>query len=299
MLKSHIKEVRRIIDNIKKEKFLSMSNILVMIVTFLVLGFLVIIISLTQTAIRNLESQAQITIFFKDDFSPENIISLRNTYASDARIDSVTYVSKEDAFKIFSEINKDEPVLLESISANILPASLEIKTKNIKNLSVIADEFSSIDGVEDIRFFKDVIEKFKFWSHVFYIGGFSLLAIFMFISYSVIMYTLKATINSKGIELSILKLVGASDTYVKNPFVYQGMVFGLLSSFIAGLIILIIAIVVSLFGIFQGGFLLGFVYGVSIHPILFSLVLMLLLMAFGGYLGYLGSSIAVKKYLKY
>lgn len=293
------KGLKRALDNIKKEKFLSLSNILVMVVTFLVLGMFIVVVSLTQTAMRSLENQAQITVFFKDDFTQDNIITLKNKYDMDARIDTIKYVSKEEAFRIFSEINKDEPVLLESISASILPASLEIKTKNIKNLSPLAEEFAGVDGVEDVRFFKDIIEKFKFWSGVFYIGGFLLLAIFMFISYSVIMFTLKATINAKGIELSILKLVGASDSYVKDPFVYQGMVFGLVASGIAGLLIILLSIIATLAGVLKTGILLGFMYGISIHPIIFSIILCVFLMAFGGYLGYLGSLIAVKKYLKY
>jgi len=270
-----------------------------MIITFLVLGLFIILITISQTAIRYLESQAQVTVFFKDDFSEASIISLRDQYAGDTRIASINYVSKEDAFRIFSEINKDEPVLLESISASILPASLEIKAKNIKDLSPIAEEFSSIDGVEDIRFFKDVIEKFKFWSRVLYIGGFALLGIMVFISYSVILYTLKSTINAKGIELSILKLVGASDTYVKNPFVYQGMMFGLISSSIAGLLIILLAILVVVTGLFRGGILFGLLYGVSVNPIVFAVILSILLVAFGGFLGYFGSLTAIKKYLKY
>ena len=299
MLSINRKTFKRTLDNIKKEKFLSLSNILVMIVTFLILGLFIILIVVSQTAVRYLESQAQVTVFFKDDFSQDSILSLRDKYSADPRIATINYVSKEDAFKIFSEINKDEPVLLESISENILPASLEIKAKNIKNLSPISEEFSSIDGVEDIRFFKDVIEKFKFWSRVLYIGGFILLGIFIFISYSVVFYTLKSTINIKGVELSILKLVGASDSYVKKPFVYQGMVFGLVSSGIAGILIIILSIIAFNAGFMKNGVLLGLVYGITINPILFAVILCFLLMLFGGLLGYFGSLVAVKKYLKY
>lgn len=293
------KAFNRSLDNIKKEKFLSLSNMFIMIVTFLILGMFITLIAMSQTAIRYLESQAQLTVFFKDDFSEVNILALRDKYINDTRIDTINYISKADAFKIFSEVNKDEPVLLESISENILPASLEIKTKNIKNLSPIYSEFSSIDGVDDIRFFKDVVDRFKFWSNVLYIGGFVLLAVFVFISYSIILYTLKATINAKGVELSVLKLVGASDAYVKNPFVYQGMLFGIISAGIAGLFILILAIIAFVTGFFRKSILLGLVYGISINPILFAVILCVLLMIFGGVLGYFGSASAVKKYLKY
>jgi len=299
VLKFNKKTLKRSIDNIKREKFLSLSNMFIMIVTFLILGFFISLITVSQTAIRYLESQAQLTIFFKDDFSEANILGLRDKYLNDSRIDSINYVSKAAAFRIFSEINKNEPVLLESISENILPASLEIRTKNIKDLSPINTEFSAVDGVEDIRFFKDVVDSFKFWSNVLYIGGFILLLVFVFISYSIILYTLKSTINAKGMELSVLKLVGASDAYVRNPFVYQGMLFGLISSGIAGVLLIIISTIAFLNGFMRDGVLLGLVYGVSINPIVFSIMVCLLLMVFGGLLGYFGSSSALKKYLKY
>lgn len=293
------KVLKRSLDNIKKEKFLSLSNVLVMVITFLILGLFIVIIALSQTALRYLEGQAQVTVFFKDDYTEQSILNLKTTYSDDKRIDQINYVSKGDAFKIFSEINKDEPVLLESISENILPASLEIRAKDIKNLAPLAEEFSSIDGVEDVRYFKDIIEKFKLWSRIIYIGGFILLGIFMFVSYSVILYTLKATINAKGIELSILKLVGAADNYVKNPFVYQGMAFGILAALIAGLLIIILSIISVTTGFLSSGILLGLIYGFSINPIVFAIVVCIILVLFGGLLGYLGSLAAVKKYLKY
>lgn len=293
------KAFARSMQNIKKETFLSMSNLLIMVVTFVFLGIFITLIAISQTAIRNLESQAQLTVFFKDDFSEANILALRDRYITDSRIDTINYVSKAQAFKIFSEVNKDEPVLLESISESILPASLEIKTKNIKDLTPLHNEFSSIDGVDDIRFFKDVVDRFKFWSNIVYIGGFVLIAVFVFISYSIILYTLKSTINAKGMELSVLKLVGASDEYVRDPFVYQGMIFGLISAGIAGLFIILLSLIAFFSGFFRKGILLGLLYGVSINPIVFAFLVCILLMIFGGLLGYFGSSSAIKKYLKY
>ncbi len=285
-------------DNIKKETFLSVSNVLVMTITFLILGVFITITVLTQTALHSLEQQAQITAFFKDNFTEVGILALKDQYEKDARIQSISYVSKEEAFRLFSEINKDEPVLLESISANVLPASLEIKAENIKDLSQLSEEFSKLEGVEDVRYFKDVIERFRFWSTVFYFVGFVLLVAFVLISYSVIFATLKSTINSRGIEISILKLVGATDAYIKDPFIYQGLMFGLFSSFIASLFFLILAIIFSGIGVLPS-VSLGFIYGATIHPIVFAIELMILLMLSGAGLGYVGSLIAVKKYLKY
>ena len=271
----------------------------IMIVTFFILGVFIYVIAITQNTIRELESQAQLTVFFKDEFFEQGIIDLQNKYSADPRIESVTYVSKEQAYQIFSEVNKDDPVLFESIDASILPASLEIRTKNIQDLSQINDEFLSIDGVEDIRFFKDIIEQFKYWSNVIYISGFIIIAVFLFITYSIILYTLKSTISTKGMELSILKLVGASNSYVKNPFLYQGVIFGFISSTISGLFLILLSIVLYFNGIFTQGIKFGFLYGLAVNPILFSFIILIFLNIFGVILGYFGSYYAIKKYLKY
>jgi cell division transport system permease protein len=196
-------------------------------------------------------------------------------------------------------LNKDEPILLESITASILPASLEVKTKDLADLSTISGEVSGLDGVEEVRFFEDVVARFKFWSNVVYIVGFVLVAAFLVISYSVVISTLRTTIHSKGVELEIMKLVGASDKYVKMPLVYQGIFFGLISSFIASLFIILLGVLASKFGIFSTGITFGFLYGFYVSPLLFTIILSVSLILSGVLLGLVGSNTAVKRYLNY
>lgn len=292
------KTIETVVANIKREKLLSISNLLVMTVTFVVLGLFIEIILYSQTAIKLLEQQAQITVFFKDDVPEAKILELKKQFEGDERILAVNYVSKEDAFNIFKELNKDEPVLLESISANILPASLEIKSKNISSLGSLASEYQSIDGVEEVKYFEDVIERFKYWSNIIYIIGFVTLAILFIISYSVIIVTLRTTINSKGVELEILKLVGASDRYVKVPLIYQGMLFGGFSAFLASLFLILGSIFTRVLG-FLGSGLDIYLASVKLDTLVFSVLLSVVLFLSGVFLGYLGSLTAVKKYLQY
>ncbi|RJR26961.1 FtsX-like permease family protein [candidate division WWE3 bacterium] len=285
--------------NLRRERLLTIANIFVMTITFLLLGTLIFIISGSQTALRYLEEQAQITVFFKDDFPEENILTFKSQIEGDQRISGVKYVSKNDAFEIFSQLNKDEPVLLENISPNILPASLEVKALNIGDLDTLADEFSTVDGVEEVRFFEDIIERFKFWSNVIYIIGFVLVGVFAIISYAVIMATVRATIHSKGIELEIMKLVGASNSYVKNPLVYQGIFLGVVSSTIAGVAMILMGAIMKFNNMFEQGLTFGFLPRLYVQPFVFSLILFIVLVLSGCFLGLLGSYTAVKRYLKY
>ena len=293
------KEWSNLIQNLKREKLMSLSNITVMTITFLLLGIFINVIVFSQTALKYLEQQAQITVFFKLDLPEENIQSIRANIAKDSRVSNVSYISKEDAINIFKELNKDQPVLLESITPGILPASLEVSAKNISDLKAMSAEYSKIDGVGEVRFFEDVISRFKLWSTGVYLVGFLFVVAFFVISYSVVIAALRTTINSKGMELEIMKLVGASDSYVKTPLIYQGVFFGVISATISALIILIMDILLYSFGIFKQGVTLGFLPGIMINLIVFAAILVVILIASGFLLGYFGSNSAIKKYLKY
>lgn len=284
---------------LNKEKLMTVSHFLVMGITFLILGLFINIVILSQTALKYLEDQAQITIFFKDEFGEDKILPLKDKFEQDTRIGAVRYVSKEEALRIFKEINKDEPILLESISASVLPASLEVKAKNIANLDNLTNEFKTMEGVEEVRFYKDVVARFRSISTAVYIIGFILVVSFFVISYSVIISALRTTINSRGPELEIMKLVGASDSYVRNPFIYQGVFFSMISAVSSSIIMILIGVGISKLNIFSKGLSLGFIPGFFMDPIIFSLVLSFILLVSGFMLGYFGSNAAVKKYLKY
>jgi len=284
---------------LKKEKLMTLSHFLVMGITFLVLGIFINVIVLSQTMLRYLEEQAQITVFFKDEFGEDRIIPFRDQLVSDERVAEVTYVSKEDALRIFKEINEDQPVLLESISASVLPASIEIKTMDISDLEALSNELGQKEGVEEVRFYKDVIERFRTVSNTVYIVGAVLVVIFFVISYSVIVSSLRTAINSRGSELEVMKLVGASDPYVKKPFIYQGVFFSVTSALAASVLTILLDFGLSKWDVFSKGFSFGFLPGVFISPVIFSLILSLILVISGFLLGYFGSNAAVKKYLKY
>ncbi len=289
---------KRIIETIKKEKVLSIANILIMTITFLILAIFLTLVFATQSALTYLEQQTQVTAFFEDDFTEDKILTLKKELEKDERIFSVEYVSKQKALEIFMELNKDEPLLLESVSANILPASINVKTKQIGDLQVVSEELSKVQGVEGVKFFRDVVDSFKSIAKVIYATGFVLSGVFLFISYSAIVLLLRTYINRRGTELEIQKLVGASNAYVKKPIVAQGIFFSVISGVKA---VLIIFLFTGIFQIIYGpqDLLVPFSRGVTISVWIYSTVLGGIILASSYFLGLIGSSSAVKKYLEY
>jgi cell division transport system permease protein len=290
---------RAIGENVKKEKLLSITNLLVMTITFLVLGFLIYIVAFSQTVLRDLEEEVKVTVYFKDEFTEDKIQSLVENYKKNPRVKDVKYVSKQEAYEIFKEINKNDTVILEALSPEILPASVQIRTKNIFEVPKVADEVSQIDGVEGVKFFKEAVERFTRLSSIIYIVSFVLAACFLLISYSIIIATLRTAINSKGSEFEVMKLVGASDKYVMSPLLKMGLFFGLVSSLIASAILGVVSFFLYNGGLFHDGVQFGFIQELTIPLILFTIIVAVFLVFSGMTLGYFGSSAAIKKYLKY
>jgi len=282
-----------------RDKFLVFSNIAVMTVTFLVLGFFLSTAVGMRTAIKTLENQAQITLFFKDDFSEDNITALKERLLSDARVNDVKYISKQQAYEIFMDVNKDEPILLEAISPDILPASLEIRADKLASLNDLASEFEGIDGIEEVKFFRDIVDRFRYWTTVINVVGGVLVFVFTALSFAVVMATIRVNISSKGDEIEILKLVGATDAYVKLPFVRQSMFFGIFSAFLASVLLILMFSSFHFFGLFGINASVVIFSNVTLFVWLYLLLLVIGLMGFGCGLGYFGSHAAIKRYLNY
>ena len=295
------KVLNRVLHNINKEKLFTASNLVVMTLTFLVFGFFVIIEVLSQTALNKLEKEATVTMFFKDDFEEQQILDLKSQIEKDERIYSVKYVSKEDAFNIFKELNKNEPLLLESVTANVLPASLEVRAVKTSMLNTLSEEYAQKDGVEGVKFFKDIIERFNYWRRVLSIIVGGILIILLFVSFSIVVSTVRTAISLRGQEYEILKLVGASDAYVKKPLIYQGILYGGFSAFLASLIYLIAIVSMHFSGTLNslGIYDFGISSGFSVPAWLFGIILTVVLTLSGVLLGFVSSISAVKKYLNY
>jgi len=295
------KALNRVLQNVNKEKLFTMSNLVIMTLTFLVFGLFVLIEVSSQTALNMLEKEATVTVFFKDEFEESQILNLKSGMEQDSRVYSVKYYSKEDAFNIFKELNKDEPLLLESVTASVLPASLEVKAKKVSVLNTLADEYSKAEGVEGVKFFKDVIERFSFWRTLLSVGVGVVLAILLFVSFSIVVSTVRTAISLRGTEYEILKLVGATDDFVKKPLIYQGVMYGGVAAFIAGVFYAVV-LFIGLFSGFFGSLQLNafaIVGSFSLPIWAFALVLIVFLTSCGVGLGYLSSTSAVKKYLNY
>src|SRR3989344_679386 len=124
--------------NIRRSPYQAFAAVFVMTLTFLFISFFTFLLYGSTKAISYFESRPQVTAFFKNEVKQADIDNLRDSLMKTNKISSIKFVSKEDALKIYREQNKSDPLLLELVTADILPASLEISTVKIADLSEVS-----------------------------------------------------------------------------------------------------------------------------------------------------------------
>ena len=144
--------------NIRRTPFQALAASMVMFLTFLALQIFVILAAGSQESLRYFESKPQVIIFFKEGTTSQDVSAIENALKQEGRVTSTKFVSKEDALEIYRERNKNDPMLLELVTASILPASLEISTQSPQDLAPVAEILKKEPVVSDVIVPEDVVQ---------------------------------------------------------------------------------------------------------------------------------------------
>jgi len=287
------KVFRTAVEYIRRNRWLTLTSLLVMTLTFFLTSVFVVAAFSSNKILKELEARPQITAYFKDDATEAEILAVKERLEATGLTSSVTYISKEEALNIFMGLSQENPALLEGISSNVLPASLEVKAKNLSDLPKLAEMLSAEPLLEDLQFYKDVVEKFRRLTETVRLIGFGLVGTLSLISILIVLITIGMTIATRGEEIEIMRLVGASDWQVKGPFLLQGALLGIVSAVVS------VASLGPLFPLVIPR-VLGALPGITLSPLTPPFLLGLLVgeILLGALIGSLGSWIAVRKYLR-
>lgn len=279
--------------HIRRAPYQALAATLIMVLTFFVATIFVLTAAGSQTILNWFETRPQVTAFFEDKVTMEQVDILKAKLAQTGKIKEAKYVSKEEALAIYREQNKNDPLLLEMVTANILPASLEVSTTNISYLGEIAQILRQESGVEEVIFQEDVVRSLHEWTNVLRKVGIGLIATLGGVSLLIILVIIGMKVALRREEIEILQLLGGTDWYIRAPFILEGIFYGVVGAILAWGISYILLL-------YSTPFLVGFLAGIPILPVpfLFMLALLGAEILIGALIGTLGSLIAVKRYLK-
>ena len=280
-------------NHIRRYPYQALAAILLVSQTFFMISLVAFVIYGSSQIISYFESRPQVIAFFNEQATQANIDALKSEVASTGKVASVKIVSKQEALQIYRQQNKDDPLLLELVTADELPASLEISTHRIEDLAVIADVLKKSPFVREVDFQKDLVKTLTQWTNALRKIGVGLIIAFGVDAVVIIVIILGIKISQKKTEIEIMRLVGATSWYIRRPFILEGIFYGVIGAIIGwmGSIIVLLYARPSLLSFF-GSIPLPFTSPV----VLLQLLAAELVLAVA--LGILVSFMAVLRYLK-
>jgi cell division transport system permease protein len=279
--------------HVRRSPYQALAAVVTMFATFLTATVIILIALGFEEILHFFETRPQVTVFLEDKVTQERREDLQNRLRQDNRVRDVHYVSQEEALKIYREQNKNDPLLLEMVTASILPASLEISTTRIEHLKEIADDLLKETGIEEVVYQEGLVKSLQNWTGTIRKAGLGLLAFLGLFSFLIILVVvgMKAAVRQEEVE--ILKLLGASFWYIRWPFVWEGVFYGLVGALLGwgwGYLLLL----------YSTPFLVNFLVGIPLLPVPFWVMMALLggEIAVGMIIGLLGSLLAIRRYFR-
>ncbi len=294
--------------NIKRNKLLSFSTVFVTTIVLAISSLFISAAIFAQKAVRYYEKRAQVIIFFKRDAPEKQILATREKIYDKELIEEILYVSQEDALLIYQRDFADNPDLLATVTADSLPPSLEIRARDIDSLieiiEIINSEKETNAYIDDILYFKDVVDNLRTLSRIINIGSIVLISALLLITFSLIRITIGFNINAHRDEIRIMHLVGSTDKFIRLPFILEGLFYGVAGGLLTATLIIVPWYILVYytqntdFSFWINQLLLDFNFDflISIN-IAFILIYYLVHMLLGGSLGIISSISAVKRYL--
>lgn len=289
--------------HIRRSPYQSMAAVITMFLTMLLAGFFFLATTSSILVLQYFESKPQITVFFADEATAKDAQDLQVTLEATKKVSGIKFISKNDALAIYKEQNKNDPLLLEMVTADILPASLEVSAMDPVYLKELEPMITAAAGVEEVVFQKDVVDALIGWTRAIRFVGGALVGLFTINSILIMMTVIGMKIAIKKDEIEILTLIGASPGYIRMPFVLEGGIYGAMGSFIAwcivmGLLLWLQPTITGFLGMIPLIFQI-FASVIATPFLLFSAGFLALLVTLGFLLGSIGSLIALGRYLKY
>lgn len=301
-----VNKTRRItisaLKDLSRNLWLNMATVIIIVIALFTITMMFAIDAVGNHALVTLQEKIDISIQFKDDADEAKILELKKDLENLGEIKEVEYISKEQALIDFKETHKDNEYInqsIEELGENPLFAVLNVKANDISKYNFINDYVIGNDN------YKDIIEKVNYKENEKAIDNLSkilatiqdgiagLTILFVFISILTAFNTIRLAMYAHKVEIEIMRLVGASNWYIRMPFVIQGAILGALGCVITLAIISPVAVYVSP-RIIQ--FLPGFDLYVYFMNNFLSITLMLALVGIG--VGVFSSLIAIRRYLK-
>ena len=224
-----------------RHRFMTGATVLTTALMLLMLNVFVVLVTHLNVALEALEHRVNVIAYIREDAPPGQVRELQSSLQNRSDVLEVIYVTKDEALARLREHFADRAELLAMVSDNPLPASLEIRARNPESLENIVSLLETKVGpesvLEEVALQEDIVERLLSLTTATRVAGVAMTAGLAVVSLFIVINTIRIAVYSRRQEIEVMKLVGATDWFVRWPFVFEGMLYGLLASLLTLLIV--------------------------------------------------------------
>jgi len=279
-----------------RNRGMSIASIGSVTASLLVLGVIItLVINMNNIALMGQSQFDNIQVYLEEELENDEIDSIGTELESIEGVAYVEYESQDDALEKMKESWGEQGYLLDTLENNPLPNSYIVYFEELEASQTVVHNIQGISGVDEVRYYQDVIDNLINIADFVQLTGLFLIAILGLIAVFIISNTIKITLNARKQEITIMKYVGATNWFIRWPFVIEGMFLGLIGALFA-LTIVYFAYEYAYNLVYARFYALFAEYIVPADAMLQQISLMFVVLGIG--VGVLGSLISMRKHLK-
>ncbi|NLX76264.1 MAG: ABC transporter permease [Clostridiaceae bacterium] len=219
--------------NTYKNILMSLASVSMVIASLLIFGiFLMLIINFSYNMNR-LKAQVEIVVFLENNASQFETDDVEMKIKNDERVLTYVKITKEQAYAQLVTQYLDDSDLLVGLTPDFLSDSFRIHLKNVEDSEAFTEEIRKMQGVEDVNYPYESLKKLSTFLNWINIGSMVVLALLLVISVSIIANTIKLTVYARRKEIEIMKYIGASDWFIRWPFIIEGIIIGFIGAIVS------------------------------------------------------------------
>lgn len=294
-LRQSLNILKESFKNLWRNKGMGLASTISIAAMLTLFGFVLLLILNINTSVYKLGTELdKVIIYLEDDVEVNQVNKLIKSIGSDERVKDLKYTSKQAALEDFKDSFGDKSYILDTIDENTLPASLTVSLKDLAYTKNFAEDCKQSNGIERIDYHYDLISKMIIFEKGIKYVGFAIVLVLLFVSILIIHNTIKITVTNRRREINIMKYIGATDSYIRGPFLIEGIIFGIVGAVVATTIVYYGYSYV--FG--RTNEQMKNIFGMDIaSPEIIKINISVIFACIGIGIGYLGSLISTKRFL--
>lgn len=209
---------------------MSLASIIIMAACMLIMGSAVLIVANLNAFVVQMQKEDEVVVFIDENATEEQSMALEDQLRGHENVNEVYYVSQDDALEEYMGMFPDQEDMFDNLKDNNpLRASYHIKIADLERYDETLGEIAEFSQVANIRSSSDVVNTLVAIRRAVGVAGMAIVAVLLFVSIFIVANTIRMTIFARRTEINIMKYVGATDGYIRRPFVWEGVILGLVA----------------------------------------------------------------------